>query len=242
MLVASLIAIAIGIMVAAQPTDELDLDVLFPGLGNVSSDFRQAVPKPSDDGAGEASVVRWFLLVLTAVVAAPLAVPRRLFRFVLSASVVLVASFVAVSILRLGVLYVPTLALQVGALWVLYRQGHLTTSRSRATAVSLLGRHAQLPIRARCGNSRSGSLSAGRLYAILDYMAWRAFSIFVGVCAVSAVMQGVFAADPNFVGGVLGVLGSLFIGVAVGSYVRDLPRSRARLTGPQRRVDAIRRR
>jgi hypothetical protein len=73
-------------------------------------------------------------------------------------------------------------------------------------------------------------------------MAWRAFSIFVGVCAGSAVVQGVFAADPNVLGVFLGVLGSLFIGVGLGSYVDDLPRSRTGLTVRQRRKDAPRRR
>jgi hypothetical protein len=49
-------------------------------------------------------------------VALPLIAPRRLYRFALWASTAIVASFVAVSILRLGILYAPTLGLQIGAL------------------------------------------------------------------------------------------------------------------------------
>ena len=77
----------------------------------------------------DATVVRWFLLVLAAIVVVPLAVPRRLFRAVLAASAALMAMFIAVSILRLGFLYAPTLALQARALRVLHKHEHPATSR-----------------------------------------------------------------------------------------------------------------
>ena len=115
-LVAALIAVSIGLLLALKPSSDLDLDVLFPEPGDASK-------------VGEATLVRWILLVLAAVVAVPLVVPRRLFRSVLAASTALIALFVAVSILRLGLLYVPVLAFQIRASWILYRRGHPGVSR-----------------------------------------------------------------------------------------------------------------
>jgi len=69
------------------------------------------------DRSDEATIVRWFVLMLAVVVTVPLVVPRRRFRLALGATTVLLASFVVVSIVRLGVLYAPAFALQLVALW-----------------------------------------------------------------------------------------------------------------------------
>lgn len=53
-------------------------------------------------------------------------------------------------------------------------------------------------------------------------MAWKLFSVFVGACVYVGVAAGVGTASSPVVV-VLGLLGALFLAVAVGSWVATLP-------------------
>lgn len=68
-------------------------------------------------------------------------------------------------------------------------------------------------------------------------MAWRIFSIFVGVCSYCAVEAGVARPGVPGIAFVLGTLGALFIAIAIGSYVGSLPRQRREATAGRAVVD-----
>lgn len=64
-------------------------------------------------------------------------------------------------------------------------------------------------------------------------MAWKAFSAFAGFSVWWAIGMGVtnaLTAKSNPIGAIVGLFGALIAGVAVGSYINDLPRSRRRIS------------
>lgn len=65
-------------------------------------------------------------------------------------------------------------------------------------------------------------------------MAWRIFSVVVGICSGGAVAAGAFQGRVGLVGFVVGAVGSVTIGVVVASYIGSLHRAPAR-----ERVDSV---
>ena len=105
---------AISVTLLAVWGAELDLDAMFPGFGRpggvVTHSSGPTPPNPP------AAVVYAFPAV-GVVVALPLAFPARPFRSALLASALVVGVCFAVTILRLGILLAPVLALQATALY-----------------------------------------------------------------------------------------------------------------------------
>ena len=65
-------------------------------------------------------------------------------------------------------------------------------------------------------------------------MAWRVFSVVAGLSVWWAVGMGVtneLSTKSNPIVGIIGGFGALIAGIAVGSYINDLPLARRRLGG-----------
>ena len=107
---------------------ELDLDAVFPGFEKPGGEVVTRLPVPTPPNP-PAAVVYAFAAV-GVVVALPLAFPARPFRAALLVSTVVVGIALAATILRLGILLTPVLALQVWALSRLHKGRELSGGHS----------------------------------------------------------------------------------------------------------------
>ena len=99
--------------------EELDMDTVFPGLENPAGLTRSYGPTPTDPPP---AVVVAFIGA-GVVVGLPAILPKRAFLIALRVSAIIVGLALAGTILRLGILLSPVLALQV---WALSRSRDVT--------------------------------------------------------------------------------------------------------------------
>lgn len=118
---------AISVTLLAVWGAELDLDAMFPGFGRPGGVVTHSSgPTPPNPPAA----VAYAFPAVGVVVALPLAFPARPFRAALLVSTVVVGIALAATILRLGILLTPVLALQVWALSRLHKGRELSGGHS----------------------------------------------------------------------------------------------------------------
>lgn len=116
-LCACLVYVVAAGMILTLPSDEMDLDALLPGFDDGSASSVMNGPTELDERVDfERRVVQSTLVAIGLATAAPLLAPGRWYRAALLLSLGAVGCFVLVGILRLGVVFLPTVVLLVIAL------------------------------------------------------------------------------------------------------------------------------
>lgn len=84
--------------------------------------------QPSTTPSSPSSLAVAVLVALASVAALPALSPRKVLRFTLGLSIGLLAAFVALTVLRLGLVFTPVLAVLVAAFVLLPREGDARTA------------------------------------------------------------------------------------------------------------------